>query len=200
MQTISVTTNLRRLALLPGAFHPVTTAHMAIARAALAWADAVWFTLPRAFPHKSYDQVTMQDRLDLIRAAIDDERMAAVVSQGGLMIEMVREARRICPAVEQIYVVCGRDAAERIVAWDYDGVEPIEEQLEEYELLVAAREGEYQPPGELAGRIHAMPMTERYDDVSATVLREQIRVGGDWERFTPAAIRERVKELYGPRG
>lgn len=197
MQTIPVTTNIRRLALLPGSFHPITRAHLELARAALAFADHLWFVLPRSFPHKAYDQVTLQDRLDLIRAAIDDPRMSAVISEGGLFIEMVREARRHFPCIEQIFVVCGRDAAERIVSWEYDGIEPIEEQLQEYELLVAARNGEFRPPEYLADRVHIMRMAKSYDQISATALREKIRQGGDWQEYTPEAIQDRVRELYG---
>lgn len=197
MQTIPVTTNIRRLALLPGSFHPITNAHLELARAALQFADHVWFVLPRSFPHKAYDQVTLRDRLELIQGAIDDPRIAAVISEGGLFIEMVRECRRRFPTIEQIYVVCGRDAAERIVSWVYDGIEPIEEQLEEYELLVAARNGEFRPPDFIAHRIHIMRMAKSYDQISATALREMIRQGSGWEEFTPARIHDRVRELYG---
>lgn len=197
MQSIPVTTNIRRLAILPGSFHPVTNAHLELARAACAFADHVWFVLPRSFPHKAYDQVTLQDRLGLIRAAIDDPRMAAVISEGGLFIEMVRECRRHFPSIEQIYVVCGRDAAERIVSWEYDGLEPIEEQLLEYELLVAARNGEFRPPEHLAEHIQIMRLGKDYDQISATALREKIRQRGDWQHYTPAAIHDRVLELYG---
>jgi nicotinic acid mononucleotide adenylyltransferase len=196
MQAIQVTENMRSLALLPGSFHPITTAHLELARAALQRADRVLFVLPRSFPHKSYDQVTLQDRLDLIRLAIDDPRMEAGVTEGGLFIEMVRECRRHHPGLDKIYVVCGRDAAERIVSWDYDGIEPIDQQLREYELLVAARNGDYRPPAHLAAHIHALPLGPGLDEVSATALRDKIRKGGDWEQYTPPAIRQRVRELY----
>ena len=197
MEAIQVTENLQSIALLPGSFHPITTAHLELARAALHWADRVLFVLPRSFPHKSYDHVTLQDRLDLIRMAIDDPRMEAVVTEGGLFIEMVRECRRRIPGLGKVYVVCGRDAAERIVSWEYDGIEPIDQQLHEFELLVAARNGDYRPPAHLAARIHAMPLGPGLDEVSATALREKIRKGGNWEQYTPLAIQQRVRELYG---
>jgi nicotinic acid mononucleotide adenylyltransferase len=196
MQTIPVSAKVR-LALLPGSFHPITKAHLALARAALAFADQLWFVLPRSFPHKSYDQVSLRDRVDLIRAAIDDPRMAAVISEGGLFIEMVRECRRRFPTLGQISVVCGRDAAERIIAWDYDGVAPIEEQLREYNLLVAARNGDLDPPPHLAPHIHTLRLAEDYNNISATALREKIRQGADWKDHTPAAIHDRVLSLYG---
>jgi hypothetical protein len=41
--------------------------------------------------------------------------------------------------------MCGRDAAERIVGWDYGDGPPIQDQLNEFRLLVASREGEYSP-------------------------------------------------------
>ncbi len=196
MQSSPVTTNIRRLALLPGSFHPITKAHLELARAALPLVDHLWFVLPRSFPHKSYDQVSMRDRLELIRAAIDDPRMGAVISEGGLFIEMVRECRRRFPSLGQIFVVCGRDAAERIVGWNYDGVEPIEEQLTEYELLVAARQGEYVPPEHLVHRIHPVSLSKSYDEISSTALREKVRLGENWREYTPAAIQDRVRELY----
>jgi nicotinic acid mononucleotide adenylyltransferase len=138
----------------------------------------------------------MRDRLELIRAAIDDPRMGAVISEGGLFIEMVRECRRRFPSLGQIFVVCGRDAAERIVGWNYDGVEPIEEQLTEYELLVAARQGEYVPPEHLVHRIHPVSLSKSYDEISSTALREKVRLGENWREYTPAAIQDRVRELY----
>jgi nicotinic acid mononucleotide adenylyltransferase len=195
MQTIPVSAKIR-LALLPGSFHPITKAHLALARAALAFADQLWFVLPRSFPHKSYDQVSLRNRVELIRAAIDDPRMAVVISEGGLFIEMVRECRRRFPTLGQISVVCGRDAAERIIAWDYDGVEPIEEQLREYSLLIAARNGDFQPPPLLAPHIQTLHLDEDYNQTSATALREKIRQGGDWQQYTPAAIHDRVRALY----
>lgn len=190
----------RSIALFPGSFHPVTVAHLGIAQAALKWADNVWLVLPRSFPHKSYDSVTLQDRLDLINASLTDPRMAAMITEGGLFIEMVQECRRRFPNIEKIYVVCGRDAAERIVNWDYDGMDPIEEQLEQYELLVAARVGEFKPPTHLAHRIHPLIVERDFDEVSATSLREAIRRGESWEHLTPAIIRDRVRALYSPGG
>jgi hypothetical protein len=63
------------------------------------------------------------------------------------------------------------------VGWNYDGVEPIEEQLAEYELLVAARQGEYAPPEHLAHRIHPVSLAKSYDEISSTALREKVRLG-----------------------
>jgi nicotinic acid mononucleotide adenylyltransferase len=52
----------RRIALFPGAWNPPTVAHLAIARAALNYADEVVWLLPRAFPHKTFDGANFEQR------------------------------------------------------------------------------------------------------------------------------------------
>jgi hypothetical protein len=39
----------------------------------------------------------------------------------------------------QLLFICGRDAAERIVAWDYGEPDAFRRMLDQFELLVAAR-------------------------------------------------------------
>lgn len=186
----------KTLALFPGSFHPVTVAHIAVAQAALSHVEEVWFTLPRSFPHKYYDRVTLNDRVELLEAALDNPRLKVAVSEGGLFIEMARECRRRFPQIDRLYLLCGRDAAERIVNWDYDGIEPIEAQLKEFELLIAARRGEFAPPQHLSDRVQLLPLEGSFDEISASQLRDCIRSGGRWEHLTPATIREKVRELY----
>lgn len=186
------------LGILPGSFHPVTRAHLALGKAALSEVELVVFTMPRRFPHKRYEAVGLDDRLRLVAAAIRDEpRFAAAVSEGGLFIEMAREARALFPEAGVPWLICGRDAAERITAWDYGTAEGIREQLAEYGLLTAARQGEYEAPGELRDRIRPIGMPAGWDTVSATEVRNRIAGGGDWRELVPAAIHEDVERLYG---
>src|ERR1700704_422903 len=51
-----------RLGILPAAFNPPTRAHLALAQSALATVDEVLFVLPRAFPHKPYEDATFDQR------------------------------------------------------------------------------------------------------------------------------------------
>ena len=70
------------------------------------------------------------------------------MAEGGLFVEIAREARVHYPGAE-IYLVCGRDAAERILTWDYGDPEFAEKMLHEFGLLVAPRSGEYVPPEQI---------------------------------------------------
>ncbi|MBL8295511.1 MAG: adenylyltransferase/cytidyltransferase family protein, partial [Bryobacterales bacterium] len=63
----------QRAGILPGSFHPITRAHLALARAALAVVDEVILVMPRRFPHKDYERVTLEQRIELVRRAAASE-------------------------------------------------------------------------------------------------------------------------------
>jgi nicotinic acid mononucleotide adenylyltransferase len=187
------------IGVLPGSFHPPTRAHTALGEAALAKVDIVLFTMPRTFPHKNYEGVGLEERISLLLAATGHEpRFFVAVSEGGLFIEMAREARARFPAAGLPWMVCGRDAAERIVGWNYGPVDHIDAQLREYGLLVAARQGSYAAPSTLSDRIRELSMPPDWDAVSATEVRRRIAAGQDWRELVPDAIQEAVERLYVP--
>ena len=187
----------RRLAIFPGTFNPPTRAHLALARAALSFADEVVFVLPRAFPHKDYAGASFEDRVNMLAAAVAGEpRFSIASSAGGLFLDVARECRRAYgPAVER-WILCGRDAAERAARWDYGSPGAFRDQLREYGLLVAPRHGVYHPPAEFADRIQPLPAVENCDEVSATAVRDRIRRGEPWEDLVPEQIVELVRALY----
>jgi nicotinic acid mononucleotide adenylyltransferase len=188
-------TEVSRVAILPGSFHPPTVAHFGLARVALERVDAVVFTMPRTFPHKRYEGVGQAERLEmLLRLAAPEPRFAVAVSEGGLFVEMARELRTLSPDLREVFLVCGRDAAERIVAWPYTEGDSIERQLAEYSLLVAARRGVFVPPAGLRERVETMEAS--WDDVSSTRVREAIAAGEDWRALVPEAIHGMVEMLY----
>jgi nicotinate-nucleotide adenylyltransferase len=183
--------------LFPGAFNPPTRAHLALAAAALSWAPEVVFVLPRRFPHKDYAGPSFDERLDLlIRAAAEHPAFSVAGSDAGLFIHIARAARIADPALRRLLILCGRDAAERIVSWDYGEADALSRHLEEYELLVAPRAGAYQPPPALAGRIHSLEI-DGCDEVSATDVRDRIRRGLPVDTLVPHSIARRVHSLYG---
>lgn len=187
--------NPRTVGILPGSFHPVTRAHAALARAGLEMVDTVIFAMPRRFPHKSYDDVGLEERIEIVQAAVADEpRFAVAITDGGLFIEMAREARLRFPGAD-VWIMCGRDAAERICSWSYSGL-PIAEQLREYGLLVAARQGDFAAPEHLAARVRPLDIEAEWDDVSATEVRSRIARGGDWEDLVPEAAVPLVRRYY----
>src|SRR5438270_12394355 len=85
---------VRRLGILPGSFNPVTVAHLALARAALAHVDEVVFVLPRVFPHKNYSGASFGDRVAMLRAAAANQTAFSIATaEGGLFVEIARECR-----------------------------------------------------------------------------------------------------------
>ena len=178
------------VAAFPGSYHPITVAHLAVARAALRVADEVVFVMPEKFPHKEYEQVGLAERIALVRRAVEGEaRFSTAVTSGGLFIEVARECRAT-------YVLCGTDAAERIVNWDYGPQASFERMLDEFQMLVAARGVGYRPPEHLAGRIHPLPMDAGWSEVSATEVRRRIKEGADWKHLVPEAIHAEVESIY----
>ena len=187
-----------RLAILSAAFNPPTRAHTALARAGLKAAGEILFVLPRVFPHsKDYRRVGLFERVRLLEAALHGEpRYSIAATEGGLFIEIARECRAAYDPGVRLMFLCGRDAAERIVSWDYGRPGAIDEMLEEFELLVAPRHGPYVPPAALRHRIHAISLDEECDHVSGSEIRRRIGDNEPWEHLVPENIIPLVRELY----
>ncbi len=150
------------------------------------------WVLPREFPHKRYHGATLPQRIGMLGKL----GLAAAVSTGGLFLEIARECREHYGPQTKLSFLCGRDAAERIVNWDYGESGVAEQMLQEFELLVAARQGEYQPPRHLHRRIHRLHLRNDFDHVSSTEVRERIQHGHKWEHLVPNSIVEDVRKIY----
>jgi nicotinate-nucleotide adenylyltransferase len=193
----SVQCNPDRIALFPGAFNPPTVAHLGIALAAQTWAAEVVWTLPRAFPHKDYEGAGLLARLEMLRRlAAEHPGFSVAVASGGLYVEIADEARQSLGAGLEIGLVCGRDAAERIAAWDYGRPGVFEAMIERYPLLVAGRAGEYLPAPHHAERIIPLTMDPAFNEVSSTEVRRRIAAGEPWGRLVPAAVADLVASAY----
>ncbi len=187
-----------RLGILPGTFNPITIAHMALARAALAHVDEVVYVLPRVFPHKPYGRASFAQRVELLcMAAGEDRNFSVAAADGGLFLEIAAECRAAYGNHVALTFLCGRDAAERIVNWDYGRRGALGEMLRQFDLLVAARGGPYEPPPEFRAAIRSLELAGPYDHVSATEVRAMMARGEAWEHLVPAALRQRVREIYG---
>ena len=117
------------------------------------------------------------------------------VTGGGLFIDIARELRLKHPDSELSFV-CGRDAAERILNWDYGEAGFAERMLEEFGLLVAARQGEFTAPEPFKHRVVPIRLEGEFDHVSSTEVRQRIQSGGRWEHLVPEQIVELVWEVY----
>jgi nicotinate (nicotinamide) nucleotide adenylyltransferase len=187
-----------RLGVFPGTFNPPTRAHLALGKAALEAVDGVLFVMPRLLPHKSYEGVGFADRLRMLEAAIAGQpRFSLAATERGLFIDIARECRAALGPGVALAFLCGRDAAERALNWDYGRPGAFPEMLQEFELLVAARKGAFQVPEQLAGRIHPLHLPAEYDHVSATEVRRRIRSAEPWEHLVPESVVPLVRELYG---
>lgn len=176
------------VAVFPGAWNPPTLAHVAMAEAALKHALEVVLALACVMPHKRYEGPSFARRAEWLRAICAARRgFSAAVTEGGLFIEMAREARAATGAA-RVLMVCGRDAAERIVNWDYGTGPSIERQLEEFELLVAPRGGPYTPPPALASRIHPLELPREWEDISSSEVRARRARGEPWRHLVPAEV------------
>jgi nicotinate-nucleotide adenylyltransferase len=189
-----------KLGILPGTFNPPTRAHFALVRAAAPHIDEALFVLPREFPHKRYEGASFEDRVKMIETAAatlpGDLPYSIASTQGGLFIDVARECREAYGERARLLFLCGRDAAERAVAWDYGRPGAFAEMLEEFELLVFPRQGSYQPPPEMRDRIHLQPLDGSCDGISSTKVRERVIRGGRWEHLVPSAIADMVRQIY----
>jgi nicotinate-nucleotide adenylyltransferase len=189
-----------RLGVFPGTFNPVTNAHLALAEAALRFVDRVVLVLPLQFPHKPYSGASLEERLEMLAQAVENHpRLSIATSDGGLYWDIAREFRAaLGPGLEVVFV-CGRDAAERIVTWDYASPGAAEAMRREFRLLVAARGGPYRPPEEWQSSIDDLPFDTCFDEVSATEIRRRAAAGEPWEHLAPPAIHSHIRKIYtGP--
>jgi nicotinate (nicotinamide) nucleotide adenylyltransferase len=182
-----------RLGILAGSFNPPTRAHAALIEAAAPHVDEVLCVLPRVFPHKLYFGASLEDRLRMLEAAAPD---SIAVVERGLFIDIASECRDAYGPEADLIFLCGRDAAERIIEWDYGKAGAIDRMLKEFRLLVAARHGRYDPPPQLAHRVGSLAVDAEIDEISSTAVRDRIRRGDPIGDLVPASIREMVEQIY----
>ena len=210
----------KRIAILAGAFNPLTRAHLALADAASTVVDEVLCVVPRAYPHKDFEGAGLEQRVEMLRRG--SGRYRVEITEGGLFIAIARELRMKAhrgagalhnsqagsPAPplwatylkepdSEVHFVCGRDAAERILNWDYGEAGFAERMLEEFGLLVAARQGEFAVAERFEGRVVPLRLEGDFDDVSSTEVRRRLQAGEPWEHLVPEEIVDLVREVYG---
>lgn len=186
----------KTIGILAGAFNPLTRAHLALIEAGLNVADEVICVVPRLYPHKQMEGARMEQRLEMLRMA--GGHFSVATTRGGLFQEIAGELRANRPDAAFEFL-CGRDAAERVLNWNYGPGHSIEAMLREFGLLVAARQGEFVPPARLAARVRPLPMEGGYDDHSSTEVRRRVAGGEPWEHLVPQSTIEMVGRIYAAR-
>jgi len=187
------------LGIFPGSFNPVTVAHLALATAALQQVDEVLFVLPQAFPHKEFSGASFSQRLAILGSAVSENpRFSVASSEGGLFLEISEECRKSYGAEVRQSFLCGRDAAERIVSWNYERPGVLRDMLDRFDFLVAGRKGDYVAPELEAKSFKRLELTGEFDLVSASEVRSRIACGLPWEALVPPATRDQIREVYLP--
>jgi cytidyltransferase-like protein len=188
--------NAKSIGILAGSFNPPTVAHLELARAAKARVDEILCVVPRAFPHKEYFGATLEQRMEMLDSVGLPGPYSIANTEQGLFIDIARACGLHYDSGTKLYFVCGRDAAERILNWDYGEPGVVQKMMREFELLVAARGGRLQPPSEFQDRMHELVIQGEHDEVSSSEVRVRIARGEPWEHLVPESIIERVREIY----
>jgi len=186
-----------RPGILAGAFNPPTIAHLALIDAAQPFVDQIIAILPREFPHKRYHGATLDERLEMLDRIAAGHPIDVAVAEHGLFIDIAREARTAFGRPIDIAFLCGSDAAERILTWDYGHPGAIERMLDEFRLLVADRDTVFQPRPDLARRIGALSIPAGVGSISSTEVRRRIAAGEPWYELVPPEIHDLVTTIYG---
>jgi nicotinic acid mononucleotide adenylyltransferase len=146
---------------------------------------------------------TFEERIEMVLAAAAQEpRFSAGSTDGGLFIEIVRECREVYGRAAEFFIICGRDAAERAIAWDYarqaPAAGPFAEQIREFQMLVAPRGKPWTVPPEYADRIHLIALPPELELCSSSAVRAAIAQGRPWEHLVPPPVAAiiRRRSLY----
>jgi nicotinate-nucleotide adenylyltransferase len=192
-----------RLGVLGGAYNPITLAHVAIADAAVAemHLHEVLFCLPQVPPHKTIFGASLEQRLDMMQLAVRDRPYAAVgLSSHGLFLDIERALRRVYAPETEVFFITGRDAAERILTWEYDDTERVlSEMFNAFQFIVCDREGAFVMPDDprlipYHNRIHHFAIPDGLDHISSTAIRDRLQRGQPIDDLVPDAVADFIRQ------
>lgn len=166
---------MTRIALYPGSFDPVTNGHMDILRQALALADKVVVAIG-IHPGKS-PLFTFEERVDLIHASASaefnpqDAGRIEVIAFDDLVVNTARAQQAIC-----------------LVRGLRDGTDL------DYEMQMAGMNGTMEP--EI--RTVFLPASPNVRHITATLVRQIARMGGEIAAFVPEPVAEPLRRRASP--
>jgi pantetheine-phosphate adenylyltransferase len=157
------------VALYPGSFDPVTLGHEDIARRTLKIADRLVVAVALTSTQAKTPAFTVEERLEMLREVFRDEDRIECHSFQGLLVEFARE-------VGAAYVVRGLRAVS-----DF-----------EYEFQMAQMNRELHPGLEF---VFLTPDAD-HSFVSASLVKEVARLGGDVSSFVSPTVLARMKARF----
>jgi nicotinate (nicotinamide) nucleotide adenylyltransferase len=194
---VSIIPQGRRLGVLSAAFNPITRAHVALAQSAAQHYQLheVLFLLPITQPHKLIHDALIDARLQMLTLALQGNPAYSIgLCTHGLFIDICRAVGAAYPPQTRLWIITGRDAAERILTWPYPEPDKVLGELfARAELLVANREVAFRLPETPivrahAGHVHHLPLPVEYSHVSATQIRDRLAKGEDVSELVPPSV------------
>jgi pantetheine-phosphate adenylyltransferase len=158
-----------RIAICPGSFDPITLGHEDIVRRGLRFADRVVVAVAHRATHEKRGLFTVEERVELIRAAFADEPRVEAAEFQGLLVDFARR----------------RGA--RLVIRGLRAVSDFE-----YEFQMALMNRELSP--EMETVFLATDADKSF--LSATLVREIASLGGNVSRFVSAPVLEALQGRF----
>ena len=191
-----------RLGVLGGAYNPITRAHLLLAHHSREQhkLHEVIFVLPRTLPNKPLVEVSLEQRLEMMRLATASTPYISLgLCSHGLFIDICTGLKKIYPQKPEIFFITGRDAAERILSWPYtDANSVLAQMFTSFQMLVFEREGKLDLPEnplieQYSKRIHILEIAENLDHISSTKVRQRLRTGQSIENLVPKEVADFIK-------
>lgn len=160
----------RVVAIYPGSFDPITVGHEDIARRTLRVADHLVIGVAYTATQSKTSLFDVEERAELIREVFKEEQRIEVIPFKGLLVDFAQ-------SVGAHFVIRGLRAVS-----DF-----------EYEFQMAQMNQELYPDLETL----FLTPDVKHSFVSASLVREVSRLGGDVARFVSPPVLARLKERHG---
>jgi pantetheine-phosphate adenylyltransferase len=154
------------VAIYPGAFDPITKGHEDVARRSLRIADRVVVAVARTVSQAKGGLFSVEDRLEMVEEVFQDDDRIEACEFGGLLVDLAQE-------LEARFVIRGLRAVS-----DF-----------EYEFQMAQMNRELWSGAETV----FLTPDQKYSFLSASLVREVSRLGGDVSRFVSEPVLRRLQ-------
>ena len=155
------------VALYPGSFDPITKGHEDVARRSLVIADRVLVAVARTASPETNDLFSVEERLEMVQEVFQEDDRIEGCQFGGLLDDFAQE-------VGAQFVIRGLRAGS-----DF-----------EYEFQMAQMNRELWSGAETV----FLTPDQKYSFISASLVREVSRLGGDVSRFVSEPVLGRLKK------